>query len=168
ATSIINAPIEKIDLTNWLFTLKDSEYQACSKAHIAGGTSLSNTGKRMSLNVERIAGNLLVQHYVEDVSKKDHCRVKSISDSFSAMGDTRLGIMWELKVKKLSETSCELSNHVVVLYTDEFRVLLNKANILDLTSVKNSMSANVSAHNQEETPNFAQDIENKALAGVWD
>ena len=50
ATAIINAPSENIDVTEWLFTLKDHEYQACSKAHIAGGSSMDSNGKRMSIN----------------------------------------------------------------------------------------------------------------------
>lgn len=32
ATAFINAPLETIDLSQWLFTLKDAEYQLCSMA----------------------------------------------------------------------------------------------------------------------------------------
>jgi hypothetical protein len=52
--AIVNAPIEKINLTEWLFTLKEHEYQACSVAHIAAGTTMDKDGKRMSLNVELV------------------------------------------------------------------------------------------------------------------
>jgi len=92
ATAIINAPIKQIDPTELLFTLKDHEYQACSKAHIAGGVSLIGNGQRISINVERIAGNLLVQHNRAEVGGRDHCRVKSESDSFSSLGDAKLDI----------------------------------------------------------------------------
>lgn len=54
AVAIINAPVEKINVTEWLFTLKDDEYQACSSAHIGGGWSISKDGKRISLNVEQV------------------------------------------------------------------------------------------------------------------
>ena len=31
-TAVVNAPIEKVDLANWLFGLSDAEYQRCSPA----------------------------------------------------------------------------------------------------------------------------------------
>jgi hypothetical protein len=167
ATAFINAPLETIDLTEWLFTLKDIEYQACSKAHIACGNSFESDGKRLSINVEQVADNLLVQHYVEEISLKDHCQVNSISDSFSIAGRTKLGIIWELKINRLSESSCEFSNHVVVSLTADFLDLLTKANITDLEPIQNNMHQNLKAHNEEETPLFAKDIEKKALNGIW-
>ncbi|MBL0742685.1 hypothetical protein [Chryseolinea lacunae] len=166
-TALVHAPFEKINLTEWLFTLRDHEYQACSAAHLGCGTSVSPEGKRMSLNVELIGGTLLVQHYVEDISLSDHCRVNSISDSISAAGNTTLGITWELKIRKVNDDSCELTNRVVVNFTDAFLTLLQHANITDLEPVKLRMAENVKAHNHEETPRFASDIEKKALAGVW-
>ncbi|MFC3158543.1 hypothetical protein SAMN05443633_1179 [Chryseobacterium arachidis] len=166
-TAVINAPLESINLTEWLFTLTDQEYKQCSSAHIACGNSLSTEGKRMSINVEQIADNLLIQHYVEDVAEKDHCSVNSISDSLSPSGRTTLGIKWELKLAKISESSCELSNHVVVYLTEDFQESMKKLNISDLDPIKNDMSAHLREHNQEETPLFAKDIESKALAGVW-
>jgi hypothetical protein len=166
-TAVVNAPLEMINLTEWLFTLKEHEYQACSVAHLAAGATLGKDGKRMSLNVELVGGSLLVQHYVEDISAKDHCRVSSKTDSISPMGNTKLGVIWELKVKKLSDKMSELSNRVVVLFTEEFRDLLKRANIADLEAVRIGMSENVKAHNAEETPLFAKDIERKALNGIW-
>lgn len=165
--TIINASIESIDLTEWLFTLKDSEYQICSKDHIAAGNSINENGKRMSINVEQIAGNLLIQHYVEDISQKDHCRVQSISDSIAAAGKTKLHIVWELKIEKKDLSSCELSNHVIVNATDDFLNLLNHLNIKNLDSISNEMLQNLIQHNEEETPLFANDIERKALKGIW-
>ncbi|MBC7934083.1 MAG: hypothetical protein H7Y86_01810 [Rhizobacter sp.] len=167
AISVINVPAEKINLTEWLFTLKEEEYQACSPAHIACGTSISKDGKRLSINVELVGDSLLVQHYMEEIGEKDHCLVYSLADSISSAGNARLGVTWELKVKKLSGTFCELSNHVVVSLTPEFSALLTKANITDLTPIKNSMQQNLEMHNKEETPLFANDMEAKALAGIW-
>jgi hypothetical protein len=34
-TATIHAPIEKVDIADWLFNLPDAEYQRCSPAHIA-------------------------------------------------------------------------------------------------------------------------------------
>src|SRR5207244_2655438 len=63
-TSIINAPIEKIDLPTWAFALPDKEYQGCSPAHVAAGFTTAPDGTRMSINVEVIGGSLMVQHYL--------------------------------------------------------------------------------------------------------
>jgi hypothetical protein len=167
ATAVINAALETIDLTEWLFTLKIHEYQACSQAHIAAGSSVSVNGKRMSINVEQVADNLLIQNYIEEVGERDYCRVNSISDSFSAVGRTKLGIIWELKVEKRTDSSCEFINQVKVLMTDEFSSLLKAAGVTDLNPVKAIMEQNLSAHCQEETPLFAKDVENKALSGIW-
>jgi hypothetical protein len=167
-TAIINVPDSKINITEWLFTLKDEEYQACSVDHIAGGNTISKDGARISLNVEQVAGNLLVQHYREMINEKLHCLVSSISDSFSAMGRTKLEITWELRVKAISAESCELSNHVIVKPTDDFLALLDNLNITDLAPIKLTMSDNLRRHNEDETPLFVKDIERKALAGIWD
>jgi hypothetical protein len=35
ADATIHAPVGSIDLAEWVFTLTDSEYQACSRNHIA-------------------------------------------------------------------------------------------------------------------------------------
>lgn len=167
ATATIHAAFEKIDLTRWLFTLKDHEYQACSAAHLACGASLTEDGKRISLNVERVGGNLLIQHYIEEISLRDHCRVNSHTNSLSPAGDTRLDITWEIRVQKLSGTHCEFLNRVIVRTTEEFAALLKQANITDFEPMRARMTENVMAHNEEETPRFAHDIECKALAGTW-
>jgi len=167
ATAIINCAVEKINLAEWLFTLKDYEYQSCSEAHIAGGISFSKEGKRMSINVEKVADNLLVQHYIEEIGKKGHCRVNSLSDSISALGTTKLSITWELNVIALSNNKCEFSNRVIVRATLEFLTLLKSHDITDLSIVKSQMEQNVMLHNKEETPLFAKNIEGKAIAGIW-
>jgi hypothetical protein len=58
-----------VDIPEWLFNLSDLEYQKCSVAHIACGSSRTADGRRMSLNVEEV-GSLVVQHYVEDIAEK--------------------------------------------------------------------------------------------------
>ena len=50
-TAIINAPLAKIDLPSWAFSLPDKEYQGCSPAHVAAGFTTAPDGKRMSINV---------------------------------------------------------------------------------------------------------------------
>ena len=74
AEATIHAPLAAIDLTQWVFTLTDSEYQACSMNHIAAAVTVTPMGKRMSINVEHV-GNLMVHHYVEDVAERSRCRL---------------------------------------------------------------------------------------------
>jgi hypothetical protein len=165
--ALINAPLDSIDITEWLFGLKEEEYIACSSAHIACGTGYSINGKRRSLNIEMIVDNLLVQHYEEEISEAHHCKVNSISDSVSPIGRTKMGVTWELRIKAVSTTQCELSNRVIVFMTPEFGELLASNNITDITAVAGQAAIHTAAHNAEETPLFAKDIEAKALAGLW-
>ncbi|NQX54045.1 hypothetical protein HQN86_10495 [Pedobacter panaciterrae] len=167
ATATINAPAAAIDITDWLFKLSDLEYQACSKAHVACGSTMDINGKRVSINVENVAGNLLVQHYQEEISERSNCRVNSISDSFSELGVTKLGITWELTINRLTEKTSELENKVTILITDEFGALLKRNDTQVTDAIKLGMSKNVAEHNLEETPLFAKDIERKALSGQW-
>jgi hypothetical protein len=54
-SAVINAPIERIDIPEWGFSLPD-DYQGCSTAHFAAGSSTARDGRRMSVNVEVLGG----------------------------------------------------------------------------------------------------------------
>jgi hypothetical protein len=71
-SATINAPIEKVDIPAWCFTLPEAEYQSCSAAHCSAGATTSPDGRRISINVEILGGNLTVQHYIEEVARPDH------------------------------------------------------------------------------------------------
>ena len=88
-SATINAPIEKIDISSWCFTLPESEYQWCSPAHCSAGATTSPDGRRMSINVEILGGSLFVQHYIEEVARPDHLRLASTSDVFTPTGRTK-------------------------------------------------------------------------------
>ncbi len=163
-TSRINAPIEAIDLTTWVFTLGDDEYQRCSTAHIAAGASTDLTGKRVSINVEQV-GNLIISHYYEDVSQENHCRVVSTSDVLTAQGGrTKLRITWELKADAAEDGGCAFLNRVAVHATPEFHKFLAD-NKIDIEQAKAAMVKDLEAHNAEETPLFAKSIERMAQRG---
>ena len=76
-SAIINAPIEKVDIPSWCFTLPESEYQACSPAHFSAAVTTGADGRRMSINVEVIGGSPMVQHYQEEISEPDHLKLVS-------------------------------------------------------------------------------------------
>jgi hypothetical protein len=71
-SATINAPIEKVDIPSWCFTLPESEYQSCSPARCSAGTTTSPDGPRMSISVEVLGGSRIVQHYVEEIGQPDH------------------------------------------------------------------------------------------------
>ncbi|HZA06292.1 MAG TPA: hypothetical protein VE619_01195 [Nitrososphaeraceae archaeon] len=98
-THIINAPLEKIDIADWLFNLPDAEYQRCSPAHIAAGHTTSDDGCPMSINVETIGEALMVQHFVE-VLEPHFCRLTSTSDAITTKGCTKVHLLWKLGAKK--------------------------------------------------------------------
>src|SRR5271154_4876908 len=111
-TAIIQAPIEKVNVSEWLLHLPDAEYQRCSHAHIAGAASTSEDGRPMSINVETIGDAFVVQHYVAEIREAHFCRLVSISDSISPVGRTKLQVVWELSAKKIDEQTCEYTNHI--------------------------------------------------------
>jgi hypothetical protein len=165
--AIIDAPCESIDLTAWVFGLTDKEYQACSKDHIAAAASLTADGRRMSINVERI-GSLIVQHYVEDVAERRHCRLISVSDTFgpdiAARG--QVGVLWEFFVEPVDATKAKFTNHVEVKAVSGFEDALRKQGVT-LEQAQQRAHSVLAPHNTEETLLFAKDIERKALEGRW-
>ena len=161
-TAIINAPFEAIDLPSWCFSLPDEEYQGCSPAHVAAGSTTARDGRRMSINVEVIGGTPMVQHYVEVLGEKHHLVLESVSDLFTTAGRTNMIVRWELSVKKLGDGRCEFTNRVRSRATDEFWDFLARQGIpFDVfCAQRHPMTC---SHNAGETPLFAASIERRAL-----
>jgi hypothetical protein len=161
-SATINAPIEKVDIPSWCFTLSESEYQACSPAHCSAGATTAPDGRRMSINVEIIGGSLMVQHYVEEIAEPDHLRLVSHSDVFTPTGRTKIDVTWDLRVTRIDDTTCEFTNTVHSSAPPEMLDFLGKQGIpLDVFRVtRRPMSE---AHNRQETPLFAKSIERHAL-----
>ena len=163
--AVIHAPVDKIDIPESLFTLTDEEYQQCSIAHIAGATTRSPDGERMSINVEMAGPALMVQHWTEEIADKQHCRLVSLSDLFDQQQRAKIQLAWDMTVKPLSESSCEFTNSISVFGTDEFLTFVEKSNAPP-EQIKETVQRALDAHNAEETPNFAKSIERKALSAV--
>jgi hypothetical protein len=161
-TATINAPIEKVDIADWLLNLPDAEYQRCSHAHIAAGNTTTDDGRPMSINVETIGDALMVQHYVAEVHEPHLCRMVSISDSITANGRTRVKVEWTLSVKKIDDETCEYSNHIHGSAIDESMAFFEKHGI-SLEKARQARQIASDTHNKEETPNFAKSLERKAL-----
>src|ERR1700689_3358769 len=66
-TAVIHAPIDQVDIADWLLNLPDAEYQRCAPPdHIAAGSTTTDDGQPRSINVEEAGGGLVVQHYVAE------------------------------------------------------------------------------------------------------
>src|SRR3984957_1604476 len=161
-SAAINAPIEKVDIPSWCFTLPESEYQSCSPAHCSAGVTTAPDGRRMSINVEALGGSLMVQHYVEEIGEPHHLRLVSNSDVFTPAGRTKIGVIWDLKVKWIDDSTCEFTNSVHSSATPELEDFLGKQGIPGevFQAARKPISE---AHNRQETPLFAKSIERHAL-----
>jgi hypothetical protein len=161
-TATIHAPIEQVNIADWVLHLPDAEYQRCSNAHIAAGASTTDDGRPMSINVEKIGDAIVIQHYVAEVHEPHYCRMVSISDSISPVGATKVQVVWELSVKKIDDQTCEYTNHIRGSATGETLAFL-KAHGLSLEAAHAARQQASHAHNVEETAKFAKSIEKHAL-----
>jgi hypothetical protein len=160
-SATINAPLEKIDLPAWCFTLPDEEYQGCSPAHVATGATTARDGRRRAINVEVIGGTLMVQHFTEQVAEQHHLVLQSVSDLFTPAGRTKTNVRWELSVKAIGAAQCEFTNHFRSWATPEFWEFLARQGIpFDVFSAQRQPIG--IAHNKQETPLFALSIERHA------
>ena len=167
AEAIIDVPVAAINLAEWVFTLTDSEYRACSKDHIAAASSFAPDGRRMSINVERV-GRLLVQHYVEDIAERRHCRLVSLSDTFGLgiFDQGRSDVTWESFVEALEDGRTRFTNRVLSRAVEGWEEAFERQG-LTLEQVRGRSATAISAHNAEATPLFAKDIERKARERRW-
>lgn len=163
ASAQIGAPVQSIDMTNWLFELTSGEYEQCSPDHIACGKSRTPDGRRMSINVEFIGGDLLIQHYVDELAQPWMCRVRSTTDLFSRWGRSTIEITWIMSVEAIDTESSRLTNRIVASATPALKLAL-EAQGVSLIEAGSRMKVLADLHNAGETPWFAKNIEDK-IAG---
>lgn len=160
---IIHAPVEKVDIAAWLFSLPEAEYcRCCPPDHISCGSTTREDGRPMSINVEMVGKTLMIQHYVAEVASPSLCRLVSISDAFMPNGRSRVQVIWTLSVEKIDNRSCRYINSVVAHPTEEFLKFLAAHGIgfEEAGEARQHASCN---HNRRETPQFAASIESAAL-----
>jgi len=162
----INAPIEKVNIADWLFNLPDAEYQKCSVNHIAAGFTRTYDGQPMSINVEMIGDAMVIQHYVATEYRPDYCRMLSVSDVFGKSGHSKVQVLWELKAKAIDADTCEYTNEIHATATPEFLAFIEEHSVT-LAQAAAFRQAASDLHNHEETPLFAKSIEHKALTGKY-
>lgn len=161
-SATIHAPIEDVDIPTWCFGLSESEYQSCSPAHVSAGATTAPDGRRMSINVEVLGGSPMVQHYVEEIAEPHHLRLASTSDVFAPTGRAKVGVIWDLSVKKFDDDTCEFTNVVHTSFTPGLLDSLAKQGI-PWEVFQAARKPVTEAHNRQETPLFAKSIERHAL-----
>lgn len=165
AQAIVNASIESINISEWLFTLTAEDYAACATGHQSAAQGALPSGKRVSMNVEHVAGFFMVQHYIETESEKD--RVLTVSPNTTLWLDDEnyvlLQITWELSLKKIDDHSCLLTCKVISETENEMFVQAVHESTKDISPEETPFQL----HINEETPLFAKDMATKALAGKW-
>ena len=165
ASAIIHAPIDRVDVSEWMFTITSEEYAACSKEHQSAAQGRLPSGTRFSVNVERADSLLIVQHYIETVSER-HRVVGFSPNSAFWMNDIDYAfaqVTWEVAVEKLDDEKCMLTCSAFSESDNEAFVTTLHNALKEAGSEKSPLQL----HMEEETPLFAKDIERKALAGIW-
>ncbi|MBE8518433.1 hypothetical protein ILP97_13115 [Amycolatopsis sp. H6(2020)] len=143
------APIERIDLANWLFTLSDTDYQACSRGHRAAGVFVQD-GVRGMVNVEAMGGHLIVQHYRELTATANH--VEMLSE--------RSRVYLFHLVPATIQVRWTMSGTARTADTTDFRctVELTLPPLLRVLGRLSALGFAIRAHTREETRLFADDI----------
>ncbi|MFC0545030.1 hypothetical protein [Kutzneria chonburiensis] len=164
ATAVIDAPLDRIDLGAWLTGLSDEEYRRCAVPdHHAAGWSTNADGRRVSINVEELGGQLIVQHYVAEILEPHHTRLVSISETQSPGGWQTVEVVWDISVTALGPDRATFTNRVVARPTRSLLKALEAAGVT-FEEASAERTAVVAAHNALETPNYAKSVERAALA----
>ena len=165
AKATISAPLESINLGDWMFTLTSEEYAACASGHQSAEQGRLPSGKRVSVNLEFVAGYFMIQHYIERLAERDH--VVGVSPNTVIWIDDDIFVLaqitWELKLSKIDEATSELT--CVVVVETENAVFAER--VAEANENVAPEDREFQKHIEEETPLFAKDMERKALQGVW-
>jgi hypothetical protein len=163
-TAAIDAPVEKIDIFEWLRTLPDREYQRCAPPdHKAAGYTVTDDGKPMSVMVEMIGAGLFVQHYEYEIAGRDHCRLVSVSDVLAPAGWVTCQVIWELRIEEVDDKTSRYTNAVTSHPTVEFLLFIAAAG-LSFEEAAAVAQAAFADHCRRETPGYARSIGRHANA----
>jgi hypothetical protein len=166
SSRMLKAPIEKMDIATWLLRLSEGEYRRCCPPdHISCGTTSTDDGSPVVVNVEMVGHALMVQRYVVETATPTLCKLVSVSEVFTPNGRTRLQVVWTLSAKRIDEGTCEFLNHTVVHPTSEFMdfIAQHKIKFKDAVGARQHVEGE---HNRRETPLMAASIERFALGQV--
>ena len=145
----VPVPLRSLNLGEWVFNLTEEDYRACAVGHHAIG--VVGAGQRLGMvNVEAMAGTLLVQHYETRLVQPDHVTfVSPASEGFLLrLLPFKLAVTWDMQATAVSENTSSLRCTIEVSYPLWVRV----------AGLFNASSYWVHRHLIEETEGFARDI----------
>jgi hypothetical protein len=157
--TVINHPVERVNLARWISTMTDGDYQACSRAHRAAGT-FREDGTLGMVNVESVGGNLLVQHYRATKLTAAHVIMHSKNSRayISHLFPATVEVIWTLEAEpKDAQTSlfrCSVETRIPPL--------------LRILATMTLLPIFLRQHTAEETLGFAADISRKVSKGLLD
>jgi hypothetical protein len=111
---------------------------------------------------EILGGSLVAQHYIEEIAEPHHLNLVSDSDLFTPSGRTKVGVIWDLGVKRIDDKTCEFTNTVHSSATPELLDFLGRQGI-PWDVFKTGRESISEADNRQHTPLFAKSIERHAL-----
>ena len=100
---VVPIPLSAIRLDDWIFGMTEKEYMACARGHLAMGTAGGAKRKGM-VNVESMAGALIIQHYCTQIVQADHVRLFSGASRAYLMHviPFQLSVSWDMEVSSIS------------------------------------------------------------------
>jgi hypothetical protein len=158
STAVVDAPIGKIDLFDWLRTLPDREFQRCAPPdHKAAGYTVTDDGEPLSVAVEMIGTSLYVHHFTYQAATREHCRLVSLSDVLTPAGWTSCQLTWDLRADPAGEHISRLTNALAAYPAAEF-IEFSVASEPGLAEVATAWQAAFSDHCHRETTLLATSI----------
>jgi hypothetical protein len=163
-TAVINAPVAKVDLFEWLRTLPDREFQRCAPPdHKAVGFTVTDDGAPLTVMVETIGAGLLVHHYTYQAAGKAHCRLVSVTDVLAPAGWTTCQVIWELTAEPVDDQLSRYTNAMTSYPTTRLRRFLAGQH-QSLDDAAAAAQAALAGHCRRETSRFAESIGRHANA----
>jgi hypothetical protein len=146
--SVVERPIEDLDLAYWVYAMLDREYRNCARGHYGCGSSPLPGGARSSINAECVGGHYLVQHYEPELLEQHHIRMVSpASDMWIfRLIPSRVKVIWDVSLIPQGDGRCLFRDHIRVEHKSLLLFWLAKLALINWL---------VQRHDDEETPLFA-------------
>jgi len=148
----VPAAADTLDLAGWIFGMTDEEYRACAEGHYAMG--IVGAEKRLGVvNVEQIAGTLIIQHYSTVVAERNHVRFESGASEAFLMRTVpfTMRVWWNMTLMSARAASSEL----------RCSIGFDAPNWVSAAGALVGNSHFLRKHLVEETGGFARDIARK-------
>jgi len=156
-THIVPLPVARdaFNLADWIFTMTDDEYRACAEGHHAMGI-IGGENRLGVVNVEQIAGTLIIQHYATRLAQPDHVTfVSEVSEGFMLHTvPFKMKVHWDMQLLSGSDGVASL----------QCTIGFDAPGWVTAAGVFNRSNHFVHRHLIEETGGFSRDIAAKSAA----